>query len=160
MEAREAASEIPLWPSFFRQLQQHGRANLYFHCKPMNDQPNTYLGVNLERWKLNMVERLRDERKRNVLLQKRLDDAQAMIARYQSSGIEPAPIRVAPPEPPRPLPPCPFDLNLRTNTEALIDEAMRRTGGNQTQAARLLGIYKSVISSHLRKRAKRMAESA
>lgn len=123
----------------------------------IDQEPNTYLGVNLERWKIHMVEHLAERQKRNELLQQRLDDAQALIARYQASGTVPAPL---PQGPPRPLPPCPFDLNLRTNTAALIDEAMRRTNGNQTQAARLLGIYKSVISTHLRKRTKRIAETA
>ncbi len=49
----------------------------------------TYLGVPLSRWKNDMVCHLRDERERNRLLQQRLDDANAMIARLQVQQMPP-----------------------------------------------------------------------
>lgn len=56
--------------------------------------------MNLARWKNDMLCHLRDERKRNDLLQARLDQAQAEIARLQRMALEKAPLP-APPKPSR-----------------------------------------------------------
>lgn len=58
-----------------------------------------YLGIPLEQWKNNMVCHLRDERKRNDLLQRKLDEANAQIARMQAEMLDmamPLPKRLTP----------------------------------------------------------------
>ena len=60
---------------------------------------NSYLGVSLEAWKDDMVTHLARERRRNELLQSRLDDANATIARMQTESLDrllPMPAMVSP----------------------------------------------------------------
>ena len=39
---------------------------------------------------------------------------------------------------------------IQQTTHLLVEEAMRRTGGNQTQAARMLGISQQALSKRLK----------
>jgi DNA-binding NtrC family response regulator len=57
----------------------------------------------------------------------------------------PEPVTPASPEPPAALP------TLRQATERLVREALRRSGGNQTAAARLLGISQQAVSKRVKR---------
>lgn len=106
----------------------------------MNESPDTYLGIPLERWKTNMVTHLRDERKRNELLQQRLDDANAVIAKMMANKMsEPARCET-------------IDLNVKRAVDRLIDLALEATHGDKTAAGKLLGMHRESVGQHLKKR--------
>ena len=48
--------------------------------------------------------------------------------------------------------------SLRQVSEQLVDEALRRSEGNQTRAARLLGVSQQALSSRLRRHRGRAVE--
>lgn len=108
----------------------------------MTDHHDTYLGIPLERWKDTMVCHLRDERKRNQLLQQRLDDANAAIADLQNKLMDRP--HVAPVES--------MGLNVRRAVDRLIDRALEATSGDKTAAGRLLGMHRDSVNQHIKKR--------
>lgn len=153
----------------------------------MTEPCGTYLGIPLERWRTNMVCHLRDERRRNELLQQKLDDANATIARMQALALAlPLPL---PHTNDKQLvcrlkaeiqdlqdqlecisdsdgnrtgiePETRTDLNLRAYTGRLVTEALRRSGGNKTLAAKMLGINRttmySIFSANRRSRSRKV----
>lgn len=108
----------------------------------MTEPLDSYLGVPLERWKTNMVCHLRDERRRNELLQQKLDDANAAIADLQNKLMDRP--RIAPVES--------MDLDVRRAVDHLIDRALKATGGDKTAAGRLLGMHRDSVNQHIKKR--------
>lgn len=132
------------------------------------DEPNTYLGVNLMRWKDDMVDHLRDQRRygdllqqrlddaceamdrlerRNVILQQSLDDSNAMVAKLQAEKMEPqtdAPVKLR-------LAPVSLteDLNLERLSVRCVRAALAREP-TLKDAAIALGINRTTLDKYIR----------
>lgn len=109
---------------------------------------DNYDRVDFSQWREDMLAHLKEEKRRNALLQAALDKAIADLAKLQAKVMEnrPAPVVVHLPAAPQP---GNGDLNIRRHCDWLLSEAFRRSGGSKTAAAHLLGVNRDTVYAML-----------